>query len=117
GSPAEESAATIWTCSMHPQIRMEEPGKCPICAMDLIPLVQGGSASIDPDAIQMTEEAAMLARVETTVVSRHKPTREVRLYGKVQVDERQLRNQVSHLSGRIEQLYASFTGETIEMGQ
>lgn len=77
----------------------------------------GGSASIDPDAIQMTEEAAMLARVETTVVSRQKPTREVRLYGKVQVDERQLQNQVSHLSGRIEQLYASFTGETIEMGQ
>lgn len=117
GSPAEEYAATIWTCSMHPQIRMEEPGKCPICAMDLIPLVQGGSASIDPDAIQMTEEAAMLARIETTVVSRQKPTREVRLYGKVQVDERQLQNQVSHLSGRIEQLYASFTGETIEMGQ
>ncbi|MEZ5018856.1 MAG: efflux RND transporter periplasmic adaptor subunit [Bacteroidales bacterium] len=117
GSPAEESAATIWTCSMHPQIRMDKPGKCPICAMDLIPLVQGGSASIDPDAIQMTEEAAMLARVETTVVSRQKPTREVRLYGKVQVDERQLQNQVSHLSGRIEQLYASFTGETIEMGQ
>lgn len=29
--------ATIWTCSMHPQIRLPEPGKCPICGMDLIP--------------------------------------------------------------------------------
>ena len=27
----------IWTCSMHPQIRMDEPGKCPICGMDLVP--------------------------------------------------------------------------------
>lgn len=116
-SNTEEAAATIWTCSMHPQIRMDEPGKCPICAMDLIPLVQGGAASVDPEAIQMTEEAAMLARVETSVVSRQKPTRQIRLYGKVQVDERQLQNQVSHLSGRIEQLYASFTGETIEIGQ
>lgn len=116
-SPAEEPAATIWTCSMHPQIRMDKPGKCPICAMDLIPLVQGGSASIDPESIRMTEEAAMLARVETSVVSRQKPSSQVRLYGKVQVDERQLQNQVSHLSGRIEQLYANFTGETIETGQ
>jgi len=116
-SYAEEAATTIWTCSMHPQIRMNEPGKCPICAMDLIPLVQGGSASVDPEAIHMTEEAAMLARVETSVVSRQKPARQVRLYGKVQVDERQLQNQVSHLSGRIEQLYASFTGESIELGQ
>lgn len=29
---------TIWTCSMHPQIRMDHPGKCPIYGMDLIPL-------------------------------------------------------------------------------
>jgi Cu(I)/Ag(I) efflux system membrane fusion protein len=116
-SSAEESAAAIWTCSMHPQIRMEEQGKCPICAMDLIPLVQGGSASIDPDAIRLTEEAAMLANVRTTVVSRKKPVMEVRLFGEVVTDERQLQNQVSHLSGRIEKLYISFTGETITAGQ
>ena len=28
----------VWTCSMHPQIRQDKPGKCPICGMDLIPL-------------------------------------------------------------------------------
>ena len=27
-----------WTCSMHPQIRTNEPGDCPICGMDLIPV-------------------------------------------------------------------------------
>ena len=27
-----------WTCSMHPQVRKEKEGKCPICAMDLIPV-------------------------------------------------------------------------------
>ena len=26
-----------WTCSMHPQIMLPEPGDCPICGMDLIP--------------------------------------------------------------------------------
>src|SRR5659263_192564 len=48
---AETSKETIWTCAMHPQIRMHEPGKCPICGMKLIPLNQGG-VTIDPDAIR-----------------------------------------------------------------
>ena len=37
--PTEVAQGTIWTCAMHPQIRMEQPGKCPICGMDLIPLI------------------------------------------------------------------------------
>ncbi len=27
---------TLWTCSMHPEILAEAPGKCPICSMDLV---------------------------------------------------------------------------------
>jgi len=27
-----------WTCTMHPSVKMEEPGRCPICAMDLVPV-------------------------------------------------------------------------------
>ena len=29
--------AEIWTCSMHPQVRLPGPGSCPICSMPLIP--------------------------------------------------------------------------------
>jgi Cu(I)/Ag(I) efflux system membrane fusion protein len=116
-SEKEVTHDTIWTCSMHPQIRMPAPGKCPICGMDLIPLTQGEQAAIDPDAIQMTADAAQLANVETTVVSRHNPLKEVRLYGKVEPDERLQQNQVAHISGRIESLYVNFTGETVATGQ
>jgi len=31
-------AGTIWTCPMHPQIRRDGPGNCPICGMALEPL-------------------------------------------------------------------------------
>ncbi|PLB85373.1 efflux RND transporter periplasmic adaptor subunit [Dysgonamonadaceae bacterium] len=114
-----DAEETIWTCSMHPQIRMNEPGDCPICGMDLIPLQTTGSgdASIDPDAIQLSVEAAALANVQTTVVSRQNPVKEVQLYGTIQVDERLSQSQTSHVSGRIEKLFVSFTGESVHRGQ
>ncbi len=115
--PAQAARATIWTCAMHPQIRKTEPGQCPICGMDLIPVGHTGDTSIDPSAIQLTHEAAQLANVLTSVVSRTKPMKEVRLYGKVQADERLMQSQVSHLPGRIEKLMVNFTGEMVRKGQ
>ncbi|MFZ0281150.1 MAG: efflux RND transporter periplasmic adaptor subunit [Bacteroidales bacterium] len=116
-NPSEAAQAAIWTCAMHPQIRMSGPGKCPICGMDLIPLVQNGNSSIDPDAVRLTKEAFQLANVMTTVVSKQKPIKEVRLYGKVQADEKLFQSQVAHIPGRIERLAINFTGETISKGQ
>ncbi len=114
---AEETKAEIWTCSMHPQIRMDKPGKCPICAMDLIPLVQSGTSGMDPAAVHLTKESAALANVLTTIVSTQNPVKELRLYGKVQADERLLKNQVAYIPGRIEKLMVNFTGEMVRKGQ
>ncbi|STD03829.1 heavy metal translocating P-type ATPase [Elizabethkingia anophelis] len=36
-----------YTCPMHPQILKDEPGKCPLCGMNLIPL--GGTARPEKD--------------------------------------------------------------------
>lgn len=108
--------ATVWTCAMHPQIRMDKPGKCPMCGMDLIPLAQNNTP-VDADAIHFTKEAAELANVQTSVVTKQKPIKEVRLYGKVQADERLLQSQVAYFPGRIEKLMVNFTGEGIRKGQ
>lgn len=114
---SEVAQGTIWTCAMHPQIKMPQPGKCPICGMDLIPLVKSGTSKTSPDAIHLTKEAAELANVFTTKVSRQNPVKDLRLYGKVQVDERLFQSQVAHVPGRIEKLFVNFTGETVRKGQ
>ncbi len=36
----DEHEGELWTCGMHPQVIEEEPGQCPICGMDLVPLRQ-----------------------------------------------------------------------------
>ena len=112
----ENNRAAIWTCAMHPQIRMSEPGKCPICGMDLIPLNQN-NVDMDPAAVHLTKSAAELANVMISVVSKENPLKEVRLYGKVQADERLIQSQAAHFPGRIEQLTVNFTGESVKRGQ
>ncbi len=111
-----EETNQIWTCAMHPQIRMDKPGQCPICGMDLIP-VQTATAELDPDAVQMTQEAIKLAEVQTTVIGTQNAEKKVALYGKVQADERRIKTQSAHISGRIEELLISFTGQQVSKGQ
>jgi len=113
---AVETKKQMWTCAMHPQIRLDHPGKCPICGMELI-LLQNAEAKIDSNAVHFSKEAMELANVSTSIVSYQKPLKEVRLYGKVQADERLLQNQVAHIGGRIEKLFVNFTGEPVHKGQ
>ncbi|MGB0430975.1 MAG: efflux RND transporter periplasmic adaptor subunit [Bacteroidia bacterium] len=107
---------TIWTCSMHPQIRQSNPGDCPLCGMDLIPL-ESESNEIDPMAVSMSQTAMQLAQVQTMVVNKGKADKSIRLNGKVQADERLILTQSSHIPGRIEKLSVNFTGEFVSAGQ
>jgi Cu(I)/Ag(I) efflux system membrane fusion protein len=111
--------ARLWTCSMHPQIKQDHPGKCPLCAMDLTPLKTADTMSeiVDPDAILLSKEAMALANIQTTKVSRGNPIKEIHLYGTIQPDERLAHSLVAHVNGRIEKLYIHFEGETVRKGQ
>ncbi len=110
-------APETWTCSMHPQIRQGEPGQCPICGMDLIPVEEGDDEGIDPDAVSMSETAMLLAGVRTSVVSQSQATKTINLNGKIQEDERMVVSQTSHVPGRVEQLNVNFTGDYVRKGQ
>ena len=112
----EQEAGTTWTCSMHPQIRQSEPGQCPLCGMDLIP-VATNDVGADPNSLQMSENALKLANVQTMIVGTSAANKELRLNGKVQVDERKLYTQSTHIPGRIESLRINFTGENVSRGQ
>lgn len=119
GHEHEDEAGTIWTCSMHPQIRQDKPGKCPICAMDLVPVssIQSDDEHVHPDELQLTESAAKLADIQTLIVERGSPNKELFLQGKVQADERRIAELTARFGGRIEKLFISFTGENVVKGQ
>lgn len=106
----------IWTCSMHPQIRQNEPGECPICGMDLIPLDE--STSTSPIRLEMSEEAVKLSNIATTIIGKGDVSNsEIVLSGRIEANETTSASLVTHIPGRIEKLYVSFTGEKVNKGQ
>src|SRR5699024_7031446 len=104
-------------CSMHPQIRQSEPGNCPICGMELIPANDSGAeAAENPQALTMTPVAMKLANVETTPVVQEVAVKQIRMPGKVTIDERKISVIPAHFSGRVEKLFVNFTGAYVEKG-
>ena len=53
--PPEMPAGTIYTCPMHPEIRQEGPGTCPICGMALEPDVISLDDAPNPELADMTK--------------------------------------------------------------
>jgi Cu+-exporting ATPase len=44
----------IHTCPMHPEVRQQGPGACPICGMALEPLAVTGAEEVSPELVDMT---------------------------------------------------------------
>lgn len=111
-----EESTTIWTCSMHPQIQLPKPGKCPICGMDLIPLAKDIQTTGSDRRLIMSSEAAKLADIQTTQVQRKYVSTEIRMVGKVEYDETKIAYITSWIAGRIDRLYIDQTGIPVKKG-
>ena len=111
--PQEEVDA--WTCSMHINVNLPEPGQCPICFMDLIPVAKR-SSSVSMNELTLSPEAQALARVETMAVSRGEAFVEIQVSGKVDFDETSIKSITAWVPGRIERLFVDFTGISVQKG-
>jgi len=95
------AGSEVWTCSMHPQVRLPRPGSCPICGMKLIPI------SLLPGAKDDLEKRAGL---ETEAVRHRELFKEIRTVGKLDYSERQVEFITARIAGRVDRLYVDFTG-------
>jgi Cu(I)/Ag(I) efflux system membrane fusion protein len=114
----DDNGNVTWTCSMHPQIQLPEPGKCPICFMELIPLRrtdEGGRDSLRE--ISLSENARKLAGIATEAVRRLDVAVETRMLGKVDYDETRVRTITAWAGGRVDKMYIDYTGDTVRRGQ
>src|SRR5437016_9749038 len=48
GPAGKPDDVDYYTCTMHPSVKSQDPnGKCPICSMDLVPVMKKGTASMN----------------------------------------------------------------------
>ncbi len=106
--------ATTWTCAMHPQIRSEKPGKCPLCGMELVPVQKQSTSGLR--TLTISPEARALMNIETVPVERNYVSTEIRMVGKVDFDETKLGYITAWVGGRLDQLYVDFTGVEVNEG-
>jgi Cu(I)/Ag(I) efflux system membrane fusion protein len=117
--PGEEQSQ-VWTCSMHPQIRLPNPGQCPICAMDLIPVKEeaghGAGEARSLREIRLSPYAERLAEIQTHPVERKHVRATLRMVGRIDYDETRVANIAAWVPGRLERLFVDFTGTRVTKG-
>jgi membrane fusion protein, copper/silver efflux system len=108
-----------YTCGMHPFIIQDEPGTCPICAMDLTPVRSetSGGGSSDASTITIDPVTRQNMGVRTTPVSRRNLHRIIRTVGVVGYEEPRQYSVNSKINGWIENLHVNETGAFVKIGQ
>lgn len=101
----------LYHCPMHPEIIKDSPGKCPKCAMDLVPVKtnETSTVKISPAVIQNIG-------VKTEIVQKKKLTREIRTTGIIRADETRQFIVTSRADGWIEKLNVNYTGQKTAKG-
>jgi len=68
-APAQPApAGTIYTCPMHPDVRQDHPGDCPICGMGLEPLLPVAGEADNAELKDMTRRLWVSAPLAALVV-------------------------------------------------
>ncbi len=108
-------ANTKYICPMMCTPPQAEPGRCPVCAMELVPAASGGGTS-DGRSIRLDPSARRVANIQTVSVQSVPMTRTIRSVGQLSYDEGTLKTISAYVDGRIERLYADYTGVVVKQG-
>jgi len=104
----------FYTCSMHPQVMQDRPGKCPICGMDLIS-VEKKKGTIE-DAIMLSDQQIQLGNIRVDTVGKGIIGDETVLTATLNIDETKTATVSARISGRIERLYFKNEGDYVSKG-
>jgi len=87
-SPASAAAASgrkilYYQSSMHPWIKSDQPGKCPICGMNLVPVYEG-DATGDTNMVALNADSVSAINVQTETIQRRTITHTIHVIGRIQ---------------------------------
>lgn len=113
-----QNQETMYTCPMHPNIKQNMEGKCPICGMDLVPLeVESKVTNDQSESIKISPASRRLAGIETETVKKQVVFKKINTIGSIDFDEGRISTIAAYVDGRIEKLYANYTGVKVKKNE
>ncbi len=125
----EDGNIDYWTCTMHPSVRMTEPGTCPICAMDLVPVMKRPSATSDNGSTNAAQQITgdestftvdprrqQLINVHTIEVEVRSLEKVIRTVATLELDETRIEYVHPKIQGWIDKVFVDFTLQHVNQG-
>lgn len=108
----------LYQCSMHPNIVSDQPGTCPICAMDLQPVKKIDAPGIPGRApVELTALQRQLINVRVARVAKQDASIEVRAVGVVTYDATRVAEVNARIMGWVETLHVDKPGQPVRVGE
>jgi multidrug efflux pump subunit AcrA (membrane-fusion protein) len=103
---------------MHPWIKSDKPGKSPDCGMDMVPVYEGEvpSKKMPKGSVMIPIEKQQLIGVKTGIVKTRHLKKIIRTVGRIDYDERRVKDIHTKIEGWIEKLYVDYTGKFVKKG-
>jgi Cu(I)/Ag(I) efflux system membrane fusion protein len=108
-----------YTCPMHPEFKKNEPGRCPICGMNLVEVLQDHTDTLNievSDLVKPTNEK-ILSSIESVKPQKKEIPITIKANGLITYDTRRFENISSRFAGRIEKLYVKYLYQPVQKGQ
>jgi membrane fusion protein, copper/silver efflux system len=115
-----------YTCTMHPSVHAEAPGKCPICGMDLVPVMKKDSGATAPGSTSSPSgstnahefvvpvERQQQIGVSYATVKRGPLHHTIRAVGTVEPDLQKHWAFVARVDGYVQELFVPSAGQVVE---
>ena len=124
--PQSQTAARVtsgrnilyYQSSMHPWIKSDQPGKCTICGMDLVPVYEGDKGfDVAEGLVALSSNSVNVINVQTVAARRQPLRRTLRVAGTIDDNDTSHRLLSAYVEGRIDKLFVNYVGAEVTEGQ
>ncbi len=85
---ANQRKVLYYQSPMHPWIKSDKPGKCPICGMNLVPVYENGESTNSGFGLKLNADSVNVANVQTATAGRRSLVHTLRVAGNITTNSR-----------------------------